>query len=150
MYVDASLYFTDGITYSDGTAQKENGKLVELVIDELTVGDFTMQASVVYMNGRIHLSIDRVNDIQLSEMDVSMDASDISKAVDNILALLENPALMQIIEGGSARSGNGCRLYGYSVRRGERHPCRHPRNVALLRLQADSIGERFGYNPQHR
>ena len=99
MYVDASLYFTDGITYSDGTAQKENGKLVELVIDELTVGDFTMQASVVYMNGRIHLSIDRVNDIQLSEMDVSMDASDISKAVDNILALLENPALMQIIEG---------------------------------------------------
>ena len=99
VYVDASLYFTDGITYSDGTAQKENGKLVELVIDELTVGDFTMQASVVYMNGRIHLSIDRVNDIQLSEMDVSMDASDISKAVDNILALLENPALMQIIEG---------------------------------------------------
>ncbi len=99
VYVDASLYFTDGITYSDGTAQKENGKLVELVIDELTVGDFTMQASVVYMNGRIHLSIDRVNDIQLSEMDVSMDASDISNAVDNILALLENPALMQIIEG---------------------------------------------------
>ena len=99
VYVDASLYFTDGITYSDGTAQKENGKLVELVIDELTVGEFTMQASVVYMNGRIHLSIDRVNDIQLSEMDVSMDASDISKAVDNILALLENPALMQIIEG---------------------------------------------------
>lgn len=97
--VDADLYFTDGITYNDGTAAKENGKLVEIHINELRVGTFVMQVSAVYMNGRIHISINKVNDIKLSEMNVSMDANDISRAVNNILALVKNPNLISIMEG---------------------------------------------------
>ena len=113
--VKATLYFTDGVNSAD-TTKKENGKLAEADFD-ITVGSFSMSAGAVYMGRNIYIALESVNNIKL-DLKVSASSDDIFAAVENVIELIKDPAVLSFFSGIASLGKGGT---GMALSEGEEH-----------------------------
>ena len=98
--VTADLYFA-------GNYQGEN--LIRADISNLTVDGFNLSADVVYLNNTLYIDLENIDGTALSGLKVQVQADDIYKAVENIIALIKNDKVINFFGSvaGSFRTSGG-------------------------------------------
>ena len=98
--VTADLYFAGNY---------QGGNLIRADISNLTVDGFNLSADVVYLNNTLYIDLENIDGTALSGLKVQVQADDIYKAVENIIALIKNDKVINFFGSvaGSFRTSGG-------------------------------------------
>ena len=98
--VTADLYFAGNY---------QGGNLIRADISNLTVDGFNLSADVVYLNNTLYIDLENIDGTALSGLKVQVQADDIYKAVENIIALIKNDKVINFFGSvaGSFRTSEG-------------------------------------------
>ena len=98
--VTADLYFAGNY---------QGGNLIRADISNLTVDGFNLLADVVYLNNTLYIDLENIDGTALSGLKVQVQADDIYKAVENIIALIKNDKVINFFGSvaGSFRTSGG-------------------------------------------
>ena len=114
--VTADLYFAGNY---------QGGNLIRADISNLTVDGFNLSADVVYLNNTLYIDLENIDGTALSGLKVQVQADDIYKAVENIIALIKNDKVINFFGSvaGSFRTsgGEGQEAAGAAVTLSEEH-----------------------------